>query len=130
MSNDVAKAISEECLAIRSLANDAKASIFQPELQALLSPAAEEHPSITAGVGGLSHPRPHIALAIAIGVLETIAWAPGSPETTDRAQALADAAAEMATKPRRAVNWLAARAALHAIASLAGTGDSPNGEVP
>ena len=128
MSDDVAKAISEECLAIRSMVGQAKTSIFPAELQARLSHSGEERSNLSSGIAGLSHPRPHIALAIALGALETIAWAPGSPETTDRAQALSDAAAEMATKPRRAVNWLVARAALHAIASLAGTGDSPNGE--
>ncbi len=127
MSDDVAKAISEECLAIRSMVDQAKTSIFPAELQARLSHSGEERSDVSSGIAGLSHPRPYIALAIAIGALETIDWAPGSPEVTDPAQALAEAAAEMAMKPRRAVNWLAARAALYEIAALAGSGGSSDG---
>lgn len=66
-----------------------------------------------------SHPRPNLALSLASDALNTIAWGAGAPDSADRSAALADAAAEMATKPRRAVNWLVARAALHEIDALA-----------
>ncbi|WP_173050107.1 hypothetical protein [Bosea sp. ANAM02] len=75
-------------------------------------PAAEQ---AARSAPGLPHPNPHLAFSIANAVLNAIAWGEGAPEALDRSKALAEAAAEMATQPRRAVNWLTARAALHEI---------------
>lgn len=65
--------------------------------------------------GGLPHPDPHLALSIANMVLNAIAWGTGAPQVIDRSKAMAEAAAEMALKPSRPVDWLSARAALHDI---------------
>lgn len=78
--------------------------------------AAKADPDAEArSKGGLPHPHPHLALSIATIVLNAIAWGTGAPQALDRTKAMAEAAAEMATKPSRPVDWLSARAALHDI---------------
>lgn len=78
---------------------------------------------------GLPFPDTALAFSISNMVLNAIAWGAGTPEALDRPKAMAEAAAEMATKPRRPVDWLSARAALFEIDAAVRAGRRSEQEV-